>query len=91
MEEVPAKCAKLGRVLILAISYEYILVQVADGKKQRTFGNGEKANKSHRVAVRTSNTVMNKSVGHIQRVVLILTRCDGNGGLVAAENNGDKR
>lgn len=41
--------------------------------------------------MRTSNAVENEPIGHVKRVVFILTSCDGHSGLVTAEDDGNER
>jgi hypothetical protein len=60
------------------------------GSIGHTFGDGEEPNQGHCISMGTSNAIENEPIGHIQRVVFVLTGGDRDSGLVTAENNGDE-
>lgn len=54
----------------------------------RTVRDGQKANQGYTIAMRSPNSIVDKPIGHINWIEVVLAGRHRNGSLVAANNNG---
>jgi len=55
-----------------------------------TFWHCKKTNENHRIAVCTTNVVVNITYGEVERVIVCLTGCYGYSSLVATKDDGNQ-